>query len=74
MTHHQLGYEKHAPRGRNTGNSCNVKSTKTMKASTANSRLTCRDRDYSFEPRLIRKGQTRFDGFDKRSSPITPAG
>ena len=30
MTHH-LGYEKHASEGKNSGNSCNGKSSKTIK-------------------------------------------
>ena len=36
MTHH-LGYEKHAPEGKNSGNSRNGKSRKTLKCSYASS-------------------------------------
>ena len=64
LTHH-LGYEKHDPAGKNTGNSRNGKSTKTIKGKRGQVEIAVpRDRDSSFEPQLIQKGQTRFDGFD----------
>jgi hypothetical protein len=31
-----------------------------------------RDRDSSFEPELVKKGQTRIDGMDDKSSPGKP--
>jgi putative transposase len=66
MTHH-LGYEKHAPEGKNTGNSRNGKSKKTIKGKRGQIEIDVpRDRNSEFEPQLIRKGQTRFDGFDEK--------
>ena len=66
MTHH-LGYEKHDPAGKNSGNSRNGKSSKTIKDKRGQLQIDVpRDRDASFEPQLIKKGQTRFDGFDDK--------
>jgi putative transposase len=66
MTHH-LGYEKHAPEGKNTGNSRNGKSSKKIRSKRGQVQIDVpRDRESSFEPQLIRKGQTRFDGFDDK--------
>ncbi len=66
MTHH-LGYEKYAPAGQNSGNSRNGKSKKTIRGKRGQIEIEVpRDRDSSFEPRLVKKGQTRFDGFDER--------
>jgi putative transposase len=62
-----VGYEKHAPEGRNGGNSRNGSYTK--RVLTDDERLTIevpRDRDASFEPVILPKGQTRFDGFDDK--------
>jgi len=66
MTHH-LGYEKHDSTGHNSGNSRNGKSTKTIKGKRGQIEIDVpRDRASEFEPQLIRKGQTRFDGFDDK--------
>ncbi len=66
MTHH-LGYEKHDPAGQHSGNSRNGKSAKTIKGKRGQIQLDVpRDRASEFEPRLIKKGQTRFDGFDDK--------
>jgi putative transposase len=66
MTHH-LGYEKHDPAGKNSGNSRNGKSAKTIKGKRGQLHIDVpRDRNSEFEPQLIRKGQTRFDGFDEK--------
>ncbi len=66
MTHH-LGYEKYAPAGQNSGNSRNGKSKKTIRGKRGQIEIEVpRDRDSSFEPRLVKKGQTRFDGFDDK--------
>src|SRR5881275_344474 len=66
MTHH-LGYEKHDPAGKNSGNSRNGKSSKTIKGKRGQLRIDVpRDRNSEFEPQLIKKGQTRFDGFDDK--------
>jgi putative transposase len=65
MTAH-LGYEKHAPEGKNSGNSRNGNSAKTMKGEFGKLPLEIpRDRNGTFEPQIIGKGQRRFDGFDQ---------
>lgn len=65
LTHH-LGYEKHAA-GDNSGNSRNGTTPKTMRGKRGQVQLDVpRDRDSSFEPQLIKKGQTRFDGLDEK--------
>jgi putative transposase len=66
MTHH-LGYEKHDPAGHNSGNSRNGKSKKTLKGEFGTLPVDVpRDRQASFEPKIVPKGQTRFDGFDDK--------
>jgi putative transposase len=66
MTYH-LGYEKHSPEGHNTGNSRNGKSKKTIRGKRGQVEIEVpRDRNAEFEPQLIKKGQTRFDGFDDK--------
>ena len=66
LTHH-LGYEKHSPEGDNSGNSRNGTTPKTIKGKRGQVRLDVpRDRDSSFEPQLVKKGQTRFDGLDEK--------
>jgi putative transposase len=66
ITHH-LGYEKHSPSGKNTGNSRNGKSPKTIKSDSGEIPIVVpRDRNGSFEPRIVKKNQTRFDGFDEK--------
>lgn len=66
MTDH-LGYEKHAAEGRNRGNSRNGTSTKTLKDDKGDLPIEIpRDRDGSFDPKLIRKYQTRWPDFDDK--------
>lgn len=66
LTDH-LGYEKHDPKGQNSGNSRNGKSKKTLKGDFGSLPIDVpRDRDASFEPKIVAKGQTRFDGFDDK--------
>lgn len=66
LTHH-LGYEKHAPAGRGTGNSRNGATSKTVKGDFGEIVVeTPRDRQGSFEPQILKKNQTRFDGFDDK--------
>jgi putative transposase len=63
MTDH-LGYEKHASEGHNNGNSRNGTSSKTLKGEKGNISIDIpRDRDGGFEPKLIRKYQTRWPDF-----------
>lgn len=60
-----LGYEKHAPEGRNTGNNRNGYSGKTLKSQHGEVELaTPRDRNGTFEPEFLKKGQTRLTQFD----------
>jgi putative transposase len=62
-----LGYDKHAPEGKNTGNSRNGYGKKTIKGEFGETEIEIpRDRNSDFEPQLIPKGQTRFDGFDDK--------
>lgn len=64
---HQLGYDKHSPAGHNTGNSRNGSTPKTVKGKRGELRINVpRDRKSEFEPQLIKKGQTRFNGFDDK--------
>jgi putative transposase len=62
-----LGYEKGDPAGRGTGNSRNGHSSKTVLGDDGAIEIAVpRDRNGSFEPQLVAKGQTRLDGFDDR--------
>ena len=66
LTEH-LGYEKGDPGGRGTGNNRNGTSSKTILTEDGEIEIAVpRDRAGSFEPQLIAKGQTRFDGFDEK--------
>jgi len=60
-----LGYAKHSPEGHHTGNSRNGYSGKTLKGNHGEVAIEVpRDRNGSFEPQLVRKGQTRLTEFD----------
>lgn len=62
-----LGYAKHDAAGKNTGNSRNGKSRKTVRSIHGDIELeTPRDRNGSFEPQLIKKGEKQLGGFDER--------
>jgi putative transposase len=66
LTHH-LGYEKHSSAGDNSGNSRNGTTPKTLKGKRGQVQIDVpRDRYSSFEPQLVKKGQTRFDGLDEK--------
>jgi putative transposase len=66
MTEH-LGYEKHDQAGNNSGNSRNGKTTKALKGDFGEVPLeTPRDRNGTFAPKIVAKGQTRFTGFDDK--------
>jgi putative transposase len=66
MTAH-LGYEKHEPAGKKSGNSRNGKSKKTIKGEFGSMEIAVpRDRNSTFEPVIIPKGETRFTGFDDK--------
>ena len=62
-----LGYEKHDPAGRGSGNSRNGTSGKTLLTEVGGVDLAVpRDRAGSFSPQIVHKGQTRLDGFNDR--------
>lgn len=66
LTEH-LGYEKHDPVGQGSGNSRNGQSRKKLKGDFGELELeTPRDRNGTFEPKIVAKGQTRFTGFDDK--------
>jgi len=66
MTDH-LGYEKHATEGRDRGNSRNGRSRKTVKTGDAELEIEVpRDREGSFDPKLVPKGRRRLPGFDDK--------
>jgi putative transposase len=66
LTHH-LGYEKHDVAGYGSGNSRNGKSSKKLKGDAGEMSIDVpRDRNGTFEPELIKKQQTRFEGFDAK--------
>ena len=62
-----LGYERHAAEGRGSGNSRNGYSSKTLKGELGEVSIqTPRDRNSSFQPQLIVKGQTRLQRLDQQ--------
>lgn len=61
-----LGYRKHDPAGKNSGNSRNGHSKKTVKGDFGQVEIkTPRDRNGEFEPKLIAKGTTRVNKLEK---------
>ena len=61
-----LGYGKYDSQGRNSGNSRNGTSTRTIQGEFGKLELAApRDRNGSFEPQISPKGQRRFEGFDQ---------
>ena len=66
MTGH-LGYKKHERAGDNSGNSRNGVTIKTLKGDFGEMALaTPRDRNATFEPKIVSKGQRRWTGFDDK--------
>mgnify|MGYP003520404738 FL=1 len=66
MEHH-LGYAKHDPAGKKSGNSRNGKTSKTVRSVHGEIELEVpRDRNSTFEPRLVRKSEKQLGGFDER--------
>ena len=64
LTDH-LGYEKHSPKGDGSGNSRNGKSKKRLKGDHGDIDLDIpRDRAGSFEPQIVKKGQSRLTQMD----------
>jgi transposase-like protein len=70
-----LGYDKHDPAGRNGENSRNGKRTKTVLTELGPVPVDVpRDRDGSFEPRIVRKRQRRLDRIDEIVLSLTARG
>src|SRR5205823_1458067 len=66
LTDH-LGYEPHQEPPGGVGNTRNGKTPKTLSTEHGPVDIkTPRDRDGSFEPRIVRKRQRRFEGFDEK--------
>ena len=62
-----LGYEKGDPAGRGSGNSRNGHSGKTVLTDDGELDLAVpRDRNGTFEPAIVPKGERRLEGFDER--------
>lgn len=60
-----LGYTKHSPAGHHSGNNRNGYSSKMVKGDHGEVDIAVpRDRNGTFEPQIVRKGQTRLTGFD----------
>jgi transposase-like protein len=61
-----LGYPKHAPEGRDKGNSRNGTRSKTVLTEVGEVEIDVpRDRDGSFEPQIVKKRQRRLTGVDE---------
>src|SRR3954453_41144 len=70
-----LGYAKHAVEGRNRGNSRNGTRSKTVLTEIGPVDIDVpRDRDSSFDPKTVRKGQRRLDGVDSMVISLTAKG
>lgn len=66
LTHH-LGYKKHAGKGRGSGNSRNGASPKTLQTEYGTMDLAVpRDRNGTFEPRIVPKHQRHVPGLDEK--------
>jgi putative transposase len=63
----QLGYERHQEPPGGTGNTRNGSTPKTLLTEHGAVPIkTPRDRAGTFEPKIVRKGQRRFEGFDEK--------
>lgn len=63
----ELGYDKGDPVGRGSGNSRNGTTPKTLLTEFGEVPVDiARDRNGTFEPQIVTKGQTHWDGFDER--------
>src|SRR5215208_6547082 len=66
LTHH-LGYEQHDSAGDNSGNSRHGPTPKSLRGKRGQVQFDVpRDRASEFEPQLVKKNQTRFDGLDEK--------
>jgi putative transposase len=70
-----LGYGKHDPAGRNGSNSRNGHRAKTVLTDTGPVEITVpRDRDSSFEPKIVAKRQRRLTGVDEMVISLSAKG
>lgn len=70
-----LGYERHDPIGRNSGNSRNGTRSKTVLTEIGPVEIDVpRDTDASFDPKIVRKRQRRLDGIDEIVLSLTARG
>jgi transposase-like protein len=70
-----VGYDKHDPAGRNGGNSRNGTRSKTVFTEIGPVEIEVpRDRDGSFDPKIVRKRQRRLDGIDEIVLSLTARG
>ena len=70
-----LGYAKHGRHGNAAGNTRNGSSQKTVKGEQGHIEIEVpRDRQGSFEPQLVQKGQTRLEGFDEKILAMSARG
>ncbi|MEU0940923.1 IS256 family transposase [Embleya sp. NPDC005971] len=70
-----LGYDKHDPAGDNSGNSRNGTRAKTVLTDVGPVEISVpRDRDGSFEPRIVRKRQRRLSGVDEMVISLSAKG
>lgn len=71
----ELGYDKHDLKGNNSGNSRNGYGEKTIKTTAGDFEIKVpRDRNGDYDPKLIPKNQTRFDGFDDKITSLYARG
>ena len=62
-----LGYAPNDATGNNSGNSRNGKTKKSVRSTNGDVELNIpRDRNGSFDPKLVRKGERQLNGFDER--------
>ena len=74
MSEH-LGYEKHDPQGRNSGNSRNGTRAKTVLTEIGPVEIEVpRDTESTFEPRIVKKRQRRLTGVDEIVLSLTARG
>jgi putative transposase len=66
LTHH-LGYKKHDPAGRGSGNTRNGTSKKTLQGDFGAAEIEVpRDRNGTFQPQIVPPHERRFAGFDEK--------
>src|SRR5947209_20135427 len=64
---HHLGYEKHSAEGRGSGNNRNGKSRKEVQGDFGAVEIEVpRDRNGTYDPKIIHKHERRFAGFDQQ--------